>query len=60
MRSPENFTIPLELARLNSMYEQNWTMLMAGSTLALLPIVILFFFLQRYFIESIAITGIKG
>jgi multiple sugar transport system permease protein len=60
LRSTELFTIPLLLARLNSLYEQNWTLLMAGSTLALLPILILFFFLQRYFVESIAITGIKG
>ena len=32
----------------------------AGSTVALVPIVILFFMFQRYFIESIAMTGVKG
>lgn len=60
LRSVELFPVPLLLARLDSMYEQNWTLLMAGSTLALLPILILFFFLQRYFVESVALTGIKG
>lgn len=60
LRSVDLFPIPLLLARLNSMYERNWSLLMAGSTLALLPIMILFFMLQRYFVESIALTGIKG
>jgi multiple sugar transport system permease protein len=60
LRSVELFPVPLLLARLDSMYEQNWALLMAGSTLALLPIMILFFMLQRYFVESVAMTGIKG
>lgn len=57
---PEEFTIPLALASLQSFYTLKWTILMAGSTLALLPIIVLFFVFQRYFVESIAITGIKG
>lgn len=60
LRSVELYTVPLLLARLNSMYEQNWTLLMAGATLALVPILVLFVFLQRYFVESVAMTGIKG
>jgi multiple sugar transport system permease protein len=38
----------------------NWALLMAASTLTTLPIVILFIFTQRTFIEGIALTGIKG
>lgn len=57
---PETFTIPLALASLQGAYTLEWTTLMAGSTVALLPIVILFFIFQRYFVESIALTGIKG
>ena len=34
--------------------------LMAGSVMAIVPIFILFLFLQRYFIEGIALTGLKG
>lgn len=60
LRSVELFPVPLLLARLDSMYEQNWTLLMAGATLALLPILALFFALQRYFVESVALTGSKG
>ena len=36
------------------------TLLMAGSFVMTLPIVILFFFVQRYFIQGISLTGIKG
>jgi multiple sugar transport system permease protein len=33
---------------------------MAASTLVTLPVVVLFFFTQRFFIEGITLTGIKG
>ncbi|MFZ4506100.1 MAG: carbohydrate ABC transporter permease [Fimbriimonas sp.] len=37
-----------------------WNLLMAASTIVVLPIIILFFFTQRLFIEGIAVTGLKG
>lgn len=58
---PEKMTIPIGLNRLwnpNSFPEYN--LFMAGATLAVLPIVIVFLFAQRRFIEGIAMTGIKG
>jgi multiple sugar transport system permease protein len=60
IRETEKFTVQLMLSRLNSLYEQRWTLLMAGSVIAMLPIIIIFLLLQRYFVESIALTGIKG
>ena len=38
----------------------NWKIVMAMSCLAVLPVVVLFFLCQRYFIEGIATTGLKG
>ena len=38
----------------------SWQQLMATSTMMVLPVIIVFFLLQRYFIEGIALTGIKG
>jgi len=38
----------------------NWPNMMAGATLALLPIVVLFLIFQKYFIKGIALTGMKG
>ena len=37
-----------------------WTLVMAGSVLATLPILILFLFFQRYFIRAFTLTGVKG
>jgi multiple sugar transport system permease protein len=48
---------------LQDFYKTNsvlWQQLMTASTLMVLPVVLLFFFLQRYFIEGIALTGLKG
>jgi ABC-type glycerol-3-phosphate transport system permease component len=38
----------------------NWTELMAVSVLVTLPPLLLFFFLQRYFIQGVVISGVKG
>jgi multiple sugar transport system permease protein len=37
-----------------------WHLLMAASTIVVLPIIVLFFFTQRTFIQGIAVTGMKG
>ncbi len=54
------FTLSLGLASFRGLYNAQWGYLMAASTVVLAPIVVLFFFAQRYFIEGIALTGIKG
>ncbi|MFZ1472381.1 MAG: carbohydrate ABC transporter permease, partial [Anaerolineae bacterium] len=41
-------------------YQTNWAYLMAASLVTMLPVVILFFFAQRLFIEGITLTGVKG
>lgn len=48
------------LASFHGLYETNWPYLMAASTLALVPIVLVFVFAQKYFVEGIALTGVKG
>jgi multiple sugar transport system permease protein len=35
-------------------------MQMAGATLAIVPVIIVFLLLQRYFVRGIALTGMKG
>ena len=37
-----------------------WTYIMAVSTVATLPVVIVFLLLQRYFIEGVVVSGLKG
>lgn len=55
-----HYTIALGLNFFRSTYTVHWGWLMAASIVALLPMVIIFFFAQRYFIQGITFTGIKG
>ena len=52
-------TIPIGLSLFQTQYGGRWTILMAGTLISVLPIIILFFFAQRQFIEGIALSGVK-
>lgn len=54
------YTLSLGLAMFQGQYEVQYGRLMAASALMTCPIVVLFFFTQRQFIEGIKMTGIKG
>ncbi|MBW7454015.1 carbohydrate ABC transporter permease [Paenibacillus sepulcri] len=54
------FTLALGLQQFRGMYNAEWGVLMAASLLVLLPALIVFAIGQRYFMEGIALTGIKG
>jgi multiple sugar transport system permease protein len=60
INSTEKYTLQLVLASFQGYYNAQWTYIMAGSVLALIPTVLLFFFAQRYFVEGITMTGMKG
>jgi multiple sugar transport system permease protein len=53
-------TIQLGLTLFRSQHTIEWGVLMAGTTLATIPTVVLFLMFQRYFVQGIALTGIKG
>ena len=53
-------TIPVGLAHFQGMYSTQWTLLMAGAVLATLPVIIVFIFNQRFFVQGIMLTGLKG
>ena len=60
LNDSRNFTLALGLAEFTGLYSSQWHLLMAASTVVILPVIVLFFFAQRYFIEGIALTGSKG
>ena len=60
LNSEEKFTISLTLTKFMGLYWTEYGPLTAGSFLAVIPIVITFLLLQRYFVEGIATTGMKG
>jgi len=58
--SPERLTLPAGLATLQAAYNIDYPVVMAGATIAAVPVLILFIFLQRYVIEGVATSGLKG
>ncbi|HWD41150.1 MAG TPA: carbohydrate ABC transporter permease [Fimbriimonas sp.] len=60
VNDPSRYTLAYGLQQFMSAYDGQWSQLMAASTLFTLPIIILFFFAQKTFIQGIATTGGKG
>lgn len=58
--SPEKMTLAYGLQLFQSAHGAEYGLLMAASTLVMLPVLILFFFTQRYFIQGITLTGMGG
>ena len=54
------WTIFLGLSQFTNTYGVDWALLMAASAIAILPMIILFFFLQNYFVEGSMSSGVKG
>jgi multiple sugar transport system permease protein len=53
-------TLPVALAQFRGEYFTQISLLMAGATVAVLPVLIVFVLAQRYFIQGITMTGLKG
>lgn len=52
--------LSVAIATLNGYYVTDYNLLMAASVLAILPMIVMYVFGQKHFIEGIAVTGIKG
>jgi multiple sugar transport system permease protein len=62
IQQQDQYTVPVALSffRLSGGMATNWPPLMAVVVLATLPVLILYLFFQRYFVEGIAASGVKG
>jgi multiple sugar transport system permease protein len=58
--STSKFTLPVGLQFLNSAHSTDWPSLMAGNVIGLVPVVIVYLAAQKYFIEGITMSGLKG
>jgi multiple sugar transport system permease protein len=58
--STNQMTLPLGLATFQSAHATEWPLLMAGNVMSLVPMLAVFFIAQRYFIRSVAATGLAG
>jgi multiple sugar transport system permease protein len=54
------WTLPIGLTQYQGAFQTNWPPLMAIVVIATIPIVVLYVFFQRYFVEGIAAAGVKG
>ncbi|OZB92843.1 carbohydrate ABC transporter permease [Paenibacillus sp. XY044] len=60
LNTPEKFTVPMMLNLYRGMYSTDWTLMMAGASIALIPVLIVYIIGQRYIIEGVTLSGIKG
>jgi len=60
LNSPGKMTIPIGLQAFLTTHGNEWTLLMAGSMMYIMPIMIVFIFNQRFFIKGIQLGAIKG
>jgi len=58
--SPERLTLPPGLSRLQGAYTINYPVIMAGGVIASIPVLALYVFAQRYIIEGVSRSGVKG
>ena len=61
LNSPQNFTLALGLGQFQLAHQQTlWNYMMAASAAMIAPVIVLFFFAQRYFMRGIVTTGLAG
>lgn len=60
LKSESKKTIQLGLKMFISQYSSDYGLIMAGSVLSLIPVLLVFLCLQKYFVEGVASTGLKG
>lgn len=60
LNSEDHFTIPLIIASFQGVYTIEWGLLMSAATVAVIPIMVLYLLTQKYYIEGITLSGVKG
>lgn len=60
LQNPQKWTMAIGLLGFKDLYSTSWNLMMAASTAMLLPLLVLFFFAQRYFVGGIQMSGLAG
>lgn len=60
LRTYHKMTLTVGLAYFRGQYYTNWPYLLAGAVISVIPIIALYVFAQRYFIQGVVMSGIKG
>lgn len=60
LSEPSHFTLPVGLVQLQSAFSADWKLIAAGTLLSMIPILVFFFALQRYFVSGATSGAVKG
>lgn len=60
LKDTDKYTLPLGISYLAGAFSANWRLIAAGSIISIIPIVIVFLFLQRFFIGGASEGAVKG
>ncbi len=60
LNTMEKRTVALGLAAFNGIYSAEYNLMLAASVAAIIPVLLVFFFAQRYFVKGIVMSGIAG
>ena len=60
LTTPGKYTMTLGIAYFKGVYTTQWNLVMAGSVLSVIPILVAYLCAQKYFVEGIAFSGVKG
>jgi multiple sugar transport system permease protein len=58
--NPGAWTLSYGLESFKSLHQTNWNLTMAATLLVMAPVIVIFFFAQKAFIEGVTLTGVKG
>jgi multiple sugar transport system permease protein len=58
--SSDEWTVQIGVAQFRFVYQTLWPQLMAAATIAIVPVLVVYVFFQRYFVAGVAAAGVKG
>jgi multiple sugar transport system permease protein len=60
LNDPIKFTLPMAIMYLNTSRFTQWNLLMAGAVISVIPVIIVFVFMQKFYIQGLAAGAVKG
>jgi multiple sugar transport system permease protein len=60
LNTQPRFTLPVGLQFFRQQFREDWNLILVGSMFNAIPVLVIFFFFQRYFIEGVSYSGLKG
>jgi multiple sugar transport system permease protein len=60
LNTQPKFTLPVGLMFFRQQFREDWNLILVGSMFNAIPVLIIFFFFQGYFIEGVSYAGLKG